>query len=104
MQLLLRTIYAALLMTALFGGSPAHADDAGEGRGEGEVRRVDLERGTVVIRHGDIEGMRDMPAMTMTFRTLDPAMLEQMKPGDRIRFTVSRAGGAITILKFEKLR
>lgn len=100
----MRKIVPVLLVLGLCSGAPAYADDAGEGRGEGEVRRVDQERGTVVIRHGAIEGMKDMPAMTMAFRTLDPAMLEQMKPGDRIRFTASRAGGAITILTFETLR
>lgn len=105
MKQVLQRIFIGLAATFLAGNSPAWADDADRlGRGEGEVRRVDREQGKVTVRHGPIEGMKDMPAMTMVFRTMDPEMLEKMKVGDRIRFTVSRAGGAMTIMSFEPAR
>ena len=52
---------------------------------QGEVRRVDKEAGKVTIKHGPLTNL-DMPAMTMVIRVKDPAMLDQMKAGDKIHF------------------
>lgn len=65
-------------------------------RGEGEVRKVDKAAGKITIKHGPLEGI-SMPAMTMVFRPKDPAMLDNLKEGDQIRFTTSRQGGAFSL-------
>lgn len=64
---------------------------------DGEIRKVDMEAKKLTIRHGDI-GNLDMPAMTMVFRANDPALLDKLKPGDRVKFTADRVDGALTVL------
>lgn len=63
---------------------------------DGTVKKVNADAGKVTISHGPLTSL-DMPAMTMVFRISDPAMLDQMKPGNRIRFVVERLGGALTV-------
>lgn len=45
-----------------------------------------------------------MPPMTMVFQVKDPEMLEQVKPGDKIRFDAEKVGGAFTVMKIEPAR
>ena len=67
---------------------------------EGEIRKVDKDAKKLTIRHGPIANL-DMPAMTMVFQVKDPAMLDQVKAGDKIKFTADKAGGAYTITQME---
>ncbi len=62
----------------------------------GEVKKVDKDAGKLTIKHGPITNLA-MPAMTMMFRVKDAAMLGQVKPGDKVRFMVERASGALTV-------
>ena len=43
-----------------------------------------------------------MPAMTMVFRVKDPAMLDEVKEGDKVKFVASREKGTITIVQLER--
>jgi Cu(I)/Ag(I) efflux system protein CusF len=63
---------------------------------EGEVRRVDKDARKITLRHGPMPSL-DMPAHTMVFQVKDPAMLDQVKPGDKVRFHAEKRGGAFTI-------
>ena len=56
-----------------------------------------------MIRHGDFKGM-DMPAMTMAFPVKDAKMLDGLKPGDRVKFSVEQAGGDLVITKLERAK
>jgi Cu/Ag efflux protein CusF len=67
---------------------------------EGEVRKVDREAKKITLKHQKIKNL-DMPPMTMVFLVKDPAMLERVKQGDKVRFTAEKAGGAITITSIE---
>ena len=67
---------------------------------EGEIRKVDKEAQMLTIRHGPIANL-EMPAMTMLFRVKDPALLDKVKPGDRIKFAVEKVQGAFTVVKIE---
>ena len=40
--------------------------------------------------------------MTMVFRVQDPAMLKQVKVGDKVNFDADRVNGQITVTKIEK--
>jgi len=42
--------------------------------------------------------------MTMAWRAQDPAMLKQVKAGDKIRFEPDRVNGQFTVTKIEKTR
>ena len=63
---------------------------------EGEVRRVDKDARKITLRHGPMPRL-DMPAHTMVFQVKDPAMLDQVKVGDKVRFHAEKLGGAFTI-------
>lgn len=67
---------------------------------EGEVRKIDKAAGKLTIKHGPLDNL-GMPAMTMVFRVKDAATLDQLKPGDRIRFLAEKADGVITVTKLE---
>jgi len=42
-----------------------------------------------------------MPAMTMVFRVNDPALLDKVKSGDKIRFAADKVGGVLTVMRVE---
>lgn len=103
--------FAAVLAMAVI---PAWADKDHAGHGnaaatasptdaafaEGEVKKVDKSAGKVTIKHGPLTSL-DMPAMTMVFRVKDPAMLDQMKTGDNIRFKADKVQGAYTVTEYQ---
>jgi Cu/Ag efflux protein CusF len=71
---------------------------------EGEVRRVDRDAQKITLRHGPLPEL-DMPmAMTMVYRVKDPAMLDKVKPGDKIKFQAEKIGGAFTLITIEPAR
>lgn len=67
---------------------------------EGTIKKVDKAAGRITIAHGPLENI-GMPPMTMAFRTADPAMLEQVAPGDKIRFTANRVKGVFIVETLE---
>ena len=67
---------------------------------EGEIRRVDKDAKKITIKHGPLEKL-EMPAMTMVFQVSDPAMLDQVKPGDKVKFQAEKVGGAFTVTKIQ---
>ena len=70
------------------------------GLSEGEVRKVDKDAGKVTIKHGPLANL-GMPAMTMVFQVKDPAMLDQVKAGDKINFIAEKVGGQYTVTRVE---
>lgn len=70
---------------------------------EAEVRRVDLQAGKVSLRHGDIPNL-DMPPMTMVFQVKDATWLQQIKVGDKVRFTADKVNGTYTVMSLERMQ
>jgi len=66
--------------------------------GEGKVVAAVPGSSQVVVEHGKIEGFMD--AMTMGYRVDPPSLLDGLKPGDQVRFTID--GAKKTIVKIEK--
>jgi Cu(I)/Ag(I) efflux system periplasmic protein CusF len=105
---------AAVLAAALAVAAPAFAASeqashhaaneqkagASDAFADGEVKKVDKSAGKVTIKHGPLAAL-DMPPMTMVFRVKDPAMLDQLKVGDRIRFKPEKVGGNYTVTAYE---
>jgi len=77
------------------GSVPSHAEHAAS-MTDGEIRKIDKEAGKVTIRHGEI-GHLQMPGMTMVFTAKDPALLDSVKPGDKVRFMVVREDGKMVV-------
>jgi Cu/Ag efflux protein CusF len=65
--------------------------------GVGEVVTTGPGPSQIVVDHEAITGF--MEAMTMGYRVDAPALLEGLKPGDRIRFTIDVAKRAITAIE-----
>ncbi len=67
---------------------------------EGEVRKVDKTAKKITLKHGPIVNL-DMPGMTMVFQVKDPATLEQVKAGDKVRFVADKVGDNYIVTKIE---
>lgn len=73
---------------------------AQEASASGEVRRLDAEAGKITIKHGEISDL-ELPAMTLVYK-IDPALLANIKPGDKVKFTAKRDGGDYVVTKISK--
>jgi len=67
--------------------------------GEGTVTAVRPEKQQIVLDHGEIKGF--MEAMTMGYKTNPASLLNSVKPGDKVRFTIDTDARAIT--KIDKM-
>lgn len=83
----------ATLSLAVFAQAPLPVVDA-------EVRKIDTEQQKITLRHGEIANL-DMSPMTMVFRVQTPALLQKVKPGDKVRFTADKVDGALTVMTIE---
>ncbi|MES2976989.1 MAG: copper-binding protein [Pseudomonadota bacterium] len=68
-----------------------------------QVISVDAARGFVTLKHARIKSI-DMDAMTMPFQAREPAMLEGLKRGDRVRFSVSVEGNDLLITQIKRVK
>ncbi len=93
-----RLLHAALIGLALAAAGPLLAQTTT--MADGEVRTVNKDAKKLTIRHGPIPSL-EMGAMTMVFQVSDPAILDQVKAGDKIRFAAEKVKGAYTVTKVE---
>ena len=112
----LKTLILTTVFTLACAASPgvlAQANMAGGKMGEmkmeqsaaaemsdGEVRKVDKEAKKITIKHGTIKNL-DMPPMTMVFQVADPAMLDKVRKGDKVKFKAAMAGSAMVVTEVE---
>lgn len=68
---------------------------------DGEVRRIDKAQGKITLRHGEIKSL-EMPPMTMVFRVQDPAMLDRVAVGDKVKFDAAKIDGNYTVTAINK--
>lgn len=69
----------------------------------GEVRKIDSERGVVMLKHGPIEHM-GMPGMTMTFHLARPEQAAGLKVGDQVSFRVEKIAGTLFVVELTSSR
>jgi Cu/Ag efflux protein CusF len=81
------------------------AASAQEAMVKGDVKKVDAAGGKITLTSGPIKdlGMEE-DNMTMVFRVQDPAMLKQVKPGDKVQFEAEKDSAGFTITKLEKAK
>ncbi len=112
-----RAQFASLLALCMLAAAlPAAADHHGGGDHQpaagkqqaadefvhAEVKKVDKEAGKLTLKHEAIRKF-DMAGMTMAFRVADPAMLDAVAVGDRVRFMPDKRNGQFVITRIEKL-
>jgi len=79
---------------------PAAAVATNSYTGEGKVIAMDPKRPSIEIDHQEIKGL--MPAMKMEFYVKDKTMLNGLKAGDLIDFSIDNGVGGIVITKITK--
>jgi Cu(I)/Ag(I) efflux system periplasmic protein CusF len=62
----------------------------------GQVVKVDAERGKITLKHARIKSI-NMAAMTMPFKVKDAALINAVKPGDKVLFSVAMVEGELII-------
>lgn len=104
MKRIFGSIFAVALLAAPAAYATSHASakstQAAASMTEGEVRKVDREQRKLTVKHGEIKSL-EMPPMTMVFRVKDAALLENVKEGDKIKFSAEKIEGNMTITKIE---
>jgi Cu(I)/Ag(I) efflux system protein CusF len=92
----MRKVFSIAAAAALMAGnawSAAHLTD-------GEVRKVDKDNQKITLKHGELKNL-GMPGMTMVFQVKDPAVLNKVKPGDKVRFAADKAGSGFIVTEIE---
>jgi Cu(I)/Ag(I) efflux system periplasmic protein CusF len=84
-------------------GKATHAAQAGSAMADAEVRKVDKDAKKITLKHGEIKSL-DMPPMTMVFQVKDPAMLDKVQAGDKVRFQAEKAGNSFVVTAIEVAR
>ena len=91
----------AALATALGLTAPAYSQST---MVDGQVTKIDESAGKITLKHGPIKKFDMDDGMTMVFRVHDPAMLKQVKVGDKIKFEADKVNGQFTVMKLQKAK
>ena len=94
------TLAAAIFAAIL---SPSAATAQGNAV-QGEVRKIDEAAGKITLKHGPIKNLGMDQGMTMTFRVKDPAMLKEVKVGDKVEFEAENTGSGYAVTKILKVK
>jgi Cu(I)/Ag(I) efflux system protein CusF len=114
------TPWALLLLGCAALGGPAaaqqkahdHAAHAAAGPGatanaadmsDAEVRKVDKDSAKLTLKHGEIKNL-DMPPMTMVFQVKEPALLDKVKAGDKVKFRAEKAASGYVVTAIEVVK
>ena len=100
-----RSIFAAAGMLALSLAALPQTTAAQSDMVDGQVTKIDESAGKITLKHGPIKSLdMDEDGMTMVFHVGDPAMLKQVKNGDKVQFEADRVNGQITVTKIQKAK
>ena len=67
---------------------------------DAEVRKVDKDAKKITLKHGEIKNL-EMPAMTMVFQVKDPALLDKVKAGDKVKFKAEKISSGFLVTEIE---
>ena len=91
----------AVLAIAIGFSAPAYSQST---MVDGQVTKIDESAGKITLKHGPIKKFDMDDGMTMVFRVHDPAMLKQVKVGDKIKFEADKVNGQFTVMKLQKAK
>ena len=91
-------IVAALVLTVGAGTGALAASISGE------VKKIDEGAGKITLKHGAAKSLGMDEPMTMVYRVKDPAMLKQVKVGDKVSFEAEEAASGYTVTKLQKAK
>ena len=70
----------------------------------GEVKKIDEGAGKITLKHGPAKNLGMDEPMTMVYRVKDPAMLKQVRVGDKVTFEAEEASSGYTVTKMQKAK
>jgi Uncharacterized conserved protein, COG5569 len=70
----------------------------------GEVKKIDEGAGKITLKHGPAKSLGMEEPMTMVYRVKDPALLKQVKVGDKVTFEAEEAASGYTVTKMQKAK
>ena len=94
-------IAAALAVTLNMTTGALAAEGAAIG---GEVRKIDEGAGKITLKHGAAKSLGMDEPMTMVYRVKDPALLKQVKVGDKVTFEAEEAASGYTVTRIQKAK
>lgn len=71
--------------------APMRATKSADASASGVVHEIDQANSRIKIDHGPIPSI-GMPAMTMTFKAKNPALLDHVEIGDQVNFEIQQSG------------
>jgi Cu(I)/Ag(I) efflux system protein CusF len=71
---------------------------------DGQVTKIDQSASKITLKHGPMKKFDMDDGMTMVFRVQDPAMLKQVKVGDKVKFEADKINGQFTVTKMQKAK
>jgi Cu(I)/Ag(I) efflux system protein CusF len=97
-----KLVFVAVGVLALACASSTAPNAAESAMINGQVTKIDESAGKITLKHGPIKKLDMDEGMTMVFRVQHPAVLKQVKVGDKVKFDADRVNGQLTVTKIEK--
>ena len=95
-----RKLAAVTFSLSIIASLAASAEDA---MVKGVVKKIDAGASKITLTSGPIKSLNmDDDNMTMVFRVQDPAMLKQVKVGDKVQFAAGLVNGEIAVTSLQK--
>ena len=66
------------------------------------VYEIDIGAGKVTLKHGPAPSLGMDEGMTMVYRVKDPALLKQVKVGDKVTFEAEHTDAGYAVTKLQK--
>ena len=89
------------VLVVMITGTPAYSQSA---MVDGQVTKIDESAAKITLKHGPIKKFDMDDGMTMVFRVQDPAVLKQVKVGDKVKFEADKINGQVTVIKMQKAK
>lgn len=71
---------------------------------DGIITKIDSSAGKITIKHGPMKKFDMDEGMSMVYRAQDPAMLQAVKVGDKVKFDAENIDGQFVVTKIEKAK
>ena len=101
---IIRTVAATMAALAFAVTMLINAATAQDAEIKGEVKKVDEGAGKITLKHGPAKSLGMDEPMTMVYRVKDPALLKQVKVGDKVTFEAEEAAAGYTVTRMEKAK
>ena len=89
------------VLVVMIMGAPAYSQSV---MVDGQVTKIDESAAKITLKHGPIKKFDMDDGMTMVFRVQDPAVLKQVKVGDKVKFEADKINGQFTVIKMQKAK